>query len=54
MKYRQNKHNFVVFCDCFYTELPVFCVAGANGEVRLPVEDDKDLEENLEETLVCP
>lgn len=29
------------------------CV-GTNGEVRLPVENGEDLEENMEETLVCP
>lgn len=27
---------------------------GAHGEVRLLVENGEDLEENLEETLVCP
>lgn len=27
---------------------------GAHGEVRLPVENGEDLEENLEEMLVCP
>lgn len=29
-------------------------LAGTHGEVRLPVENGEDLEENLEETLVCP
>lgn len=29
-------------------------LAGADGKVRLPVEDGEDVEENLEETLVRP
>lgn len=32
----------------------MFYLVGADGEVRLPVENGKDLEENLEKTLVCP
>lgn len=28
-------------------------LAGTHGEVRLPVENGEDLEENLEKTLVC-
>lgn len=29
-------------------------VVGTDGEVRLPVENGQNLEENLEETVVCP
>lgn len=32
----------------------LLCLAGTHGEVRLPAENGEDLEENLEETLVCP
>lgn len=32
----------------------LFHPVGTDGEVWLPVEDGEDVEENLEETLVCP
>lgn len=42
-----------------YTSSLLLCcallyLAGIHGEVRLPFENGEDLEENLEETLVCP
>lgn len=38
--------NENVFLFCFF-------VSGVNGEVWVPSQDGKDMEENMEEALVC-
>lgn len=32
----------------------ICCVSGVYGEVWVPSQDGKDVEENMEEALVCP
>lgn len=37
-----------------YSKTKLLHLVGTNGKVRLPIKNGKDVEENLEEALVCP